>query len=323
MQKINRPIIPIFFLCLLLCCTFGCENKPPEALGTLEWDRVNSRAVASEVISKLFVKEGERVSKGTPLLQLDNRKILAQISESQALLEEASWLLKERVAGPRSETIAEAKARVTAAKAILDNAHGIYERRKKLYANDFVSQEQRDIAKKGYLDAASNLVEQQESLDELLAGTRKEEIEQAKARVQSLQSSIHGLKLILDDYLVTASRSGLVDSLPYKLGDRPQQGTVLATLLSGDRPWARVYVPEPFRAGMEPGKDYQLKIDGLPQTFNATLRSISSEASFTPYFALSEKDRSRLVYVAELDIQGEAATALTAGTPVQLLLNNP
>lgn len=100
--------------------------------------------------------------------------------------------------------------------------------------------------------------------------------------------------------------------------------TLAIVLLSQiDRPWARVYVPEPFRAGMKPGKDYQLKIDGLPQTFNATLRSISSEASFTPYFALTEKDRSRLVYVAELDIQGEAATALTAGTPVQLLLNNP
>lgn len=307
-------------ICILLLCCLGCEPKQPEALGTLEWDRVNSRAVASEVITQISVKQGDFVSKGTLLLKLDNRKVLAERNQIKAEIEEAGWLLKELEAGPRPETIAEARARVTAATAVLVNAQIIYERRKVLYAGNFVSQEQRDIAKKDFLDAQSSLTEQEEALGKLLAGTRMEEIEQARSKVQGLQSRMQQLTLLLADYDVTASRDGLIDSLPFKLGDRPQEGAILATLLSGKRPWARVYVPEPYRSIMKPRQNYQLHIDGQSSPYSATLRTISSEASFTPYFALSEKDRSRLSYVAELDLTDEKADSLTAGTPVQLIL---
>jgi len=48
------------------------------------------------------------------------------------------------------------------------------------------------------------------------------------------------------------------------------------------------------------------------------VRSVSSEASFTPYAALTEQDRGRLVFVAEIDLEGEAAAELPAGVPVQV-----
>lgn len=309
-----------FSSCILLLSCLGCEAEQPEALGTLEWDRVNSRAVASEVITGISVKQGELVSTGALLLQLDNRKVLAEQNEVQANLEEAEWFLKELEAGPRPETIAEARARVAAATAVLANARIIYERREELYAGNFVSQEQRDIAKKDFVDAQSLLMERKEALGRLLAGSREEQIAQARARVRGLQSRLQQLSLRLADYRVTASRNGRVDSLPFKLGDRPREGAVLATLLSGNQPWARVYVPEPYRSTLTPGQNYRLRIDGQPDLYSATLRTISAEASFTPYFALSEKDRSRLSFVAELDLIGEKGASLTAGTPVQLIL---
>ncbi len=71
---------------------------------------------------------------------------------------------------------------------------------------------------------------------------------------------------------------------------------------------------------MLPGSTFRLKIDGRQQVFSTRLRFISSVASFTPYFALSERDRSRLSYIAELEIMDPEASKLTAGTPVQLLL---
>ena len=71
---------------------------------------------------------------------------------------------------------------------------------------------------------------------------------------------------------------------------------------------------------MKPGDDFTIRIDGQEESFAARLRSISSDASFTPYYALSERDRSRLSYVAKLDLMDERATELTAGTPVQLIL---
>ena len=54
--------------------------------------------------------------------------------------------------------------------------------------------------------------------------------------------------------------------------------------------------------------------DGQPSTYPGTVRWISTDASFTPYFALTEHDRSRLSYVAEVDIP--AAGELPVGIPL-------
>ena len=41
-----------------------------EALGTLEWDQVHGRAVVSEPIAEVMVKEGDAVQVGDTLFEL-------------------------------------------------------------------------------------------------------------------------------------------------------------------------------------------------------------------------------------------------------------
>ena len=49
------------------------------------------------------------------------------------------------------------------------------------------------------------------------------------------------------------------------------------------------------------------------------MRSIRSEPSFTPYYALTGDDVSRLSYLAEIEIDDSAdMQALPAGLPVQV-----
>ena len=310
----------ILRLSLAMLCLLGCSREAEQALGTLEWDRVNSRTPASEAILEIVVQEGQRVSAGTLLMQIDNRKIVNGYTDLQARLEQATWLLKELEAGPREELIAEARAKLEAALATMKNRDEMYKRQQVLFSKNSTSKQKLDNARNAYLSAKGEVNVLSASLDKLLAGTRKEQLEQAKFRVASLRAQLEQVQLIRDDYSIRAARDGVVDSLPFKLGDKPPMNAVVCTLLAGDRPWARVYIPEPYRSRMLPGDDYRLLIDGQQQVFSTRLRSISSVASFTPYFALSEKDRSRLSYIAELEILDPAASKLTAGTPVQLLL---
>jgi HlyD family secretion protein len=62
-------------------------------------------------------------------------------------------------------------------------------------------------------------------------------------------------------------------------------------------------------------------VDGLAQPLNGTLRFVAGEASFTPYFALTQRDRSRLAFLAEIDLPDPAARDLPAGVPVEVLLD--
>ena len=47
------------------------------------------------------------------------------------------------------------------------------------------------------------------------------------------------------------------------------------------------------------------------------MRTVSQEAAFTPYYALTERDRGRLSYVAKIDLEGEVARALPTGLPLE------
>ena len=315
----SKPVKAYLLLMLMLWLP-ACSQSPEQALGTLEWDRVNSRAPASEIVVDILVEEGDRVNAGDPILYLDDSKISEQIRDQEARLEQATWYLKELEKGPRAQKIAEAEARLKAAEATRENDLEIYNRQKKLYKTDFTSKQQLDITKKNYLNAREKVKEYTEQLDELMEGTRIEQIKQARANVASLTAQLKRLQLLAAEYKIRAPRAGVVDSLPFKKGDRPPAHAVVSTLLAGARPWARVYVPGPYRSKMKPGEDFSLRIDGQDEPFSVRLRSISSDASFTPYYALSERDRSRLSYVAKLDLVDEKAVELTAGTPVQLIL---
>lgn len=300
----------------------GCEHAPQEALGTLEWDRVNSRAIQSEVIVEIFVKEGESVKEGTPLLRLDDAKQKAVVEKYEAELQQAIWKEKELVKGPRDEEIAEARARLSAAEANVVTTSLIYDRQKTLRKGDFTSEELLDNARNSFLNAKAQLEERTETLNKLLAGTRHEQLEQARAQVAAIEAALLNARLTLAEYVVTAQRDGRVESIPYKLGDRPTSMSVVCTLLSGEQPWARVYIPEPWRSKMSTGVEYELAVDGQEAPYRVKLRKLEAKSSFTPYFALTERDRSYLSYVAELDFIEEDARALSAGTPVQLHLES-
>ena len=310
----------VYLSLLSILFVFGCSPESDQALGTLEWDRVNSRAPASEIIVNIVVEEGDRVTKGDTILIFDARKIMQQLLDQKARLEQATWQLRELETGPRVQTIAEAEARLEAAKATLENDKEIYNRQQKLHMTEFTSKQALDITRTNYLNSKERVTENSEKLDELLEGTRIEQIKQALAHVESLSAQLERLKLLEADYTIRASRDGLVESLPFKEGDKPPAQAVVSTLLAGSGPWARVYVPEPYRSSMKPGEEFSLKVDGQDGTFEVKLRSISSDASFTPYYALTERDRARLSYVAKLDLLGDKARELTAGTPVQLML---
>ena len=121
-------------------------------------------------------------------------------------------------------------------------------------------------------------------------------------------------------YSIRAPRAGLVEALPYELGERPPVGAPLVVMLADGAPYARVHVPEPLRVAYAPGTRVEVSIDGVAGPVAGKVRYVSAQASFTPYNSLTQKDRSRLAYLAEITLEEPAAADLPAGVPVQVRL---
>jgi HlyD family secretion protein len=158
----------------------------------------------------------------------------------------------------------------------------------------------------------------QARLRELTTGTRPEEIAQAEAALASATSARDALLLDRKRLEVRAPRAGRVDALPFRAGDQPPAGATVASLLVGEVPYARVFVPASVRTGVHEGQTLALHVEGSAREWHARVRSIARDPSFTPYYALTGDDASRLVYRAELVLADDGAAALPAGLPVQV-----
>jgi HlyD family secretion protein len=306
-------IVPLFAALLL----GACAKDTPQALGTLEYDRVTLPAPVAERIVAIDVREGQQVDAGARLLVLERTRTEAQAEAAQAEAQRQREVLGELEAGPRSERIAQARAAVSAAQAAARDANASLARLRPLAAQKLVAAIDLDraVASAGSANAQVKLA--QAALDELLNGSRREDIAQGEAAVRAAEAQATAQVATLDKLDVRAPRAGRIDSLPYRLGDQAPVGAPLAILLVGDAPYARVYVPETIRANVEVGDRARVFVDGRDAALEGTVRMIRSESSFTPYYALTGKDAARLSYLAEIAL-GKDAAQLPAGVPVRV-----
>jgi HlyD family secretion protein len=312
-MRIDRRLSFAPFLAVLLG---GCTGEPPPLIGSLEWDRIAVTAELAEPVLRWAVAEGDRVAAGEVLLELDPGRQEARIAQAAAQLGQAEARLRELARGARIEVIDAARANLTRARAAQLDAENEYGRVAGMRKRELVSAAALDqaLAARDQRRAETRAVEAQ--LRELTAGTRPEQIEQAAAAVDAARALMHEHELTRERLTVRAPRAGRVDALPFRPGDQPPPGAELVSLMVGNAPYARVFVPASRRAGFSPGDRFEVRVEGVQAVFAANLRSIRSEASFTPYYALASEDASRLVYRAELVLEGEGVTRLPAGLPV-------
>jgi len=309
--------LPLAGLLLAAASLAGCGKQPPQALGTLEHDRITLPAPAAERIVSMDVREGERVRAGQPLLQLNPAQTRAGLAAAEAQAQQQREVLTELEVGPRQEDIAKARANLAAAQAQARDARAYYDRLLPLKGKDYVAPADLDRARAAAGNADGQVAAARAALDELLHGTRPEEIAQARAALAAAEAQASAQRVLLGKLDIVAPRDGWVDSLPYKLGDQAPVGMPVAILLAGDAPYARIYVPVQQRAGLHVGDAIRVFVAGRDQPYAGRVRMIRSEPDFTPYYALIGDDAARLSYLAEVTLGADAAT-LPAGLPVRV-----
>lgn len=298
----------------------GCNRSPesPRLVGTLERDRLELIAEASEPILSIAVKEGDLVKQGQILLVQETEVAGAREAQAQALVAEAKQRLVELERGARKENIQEARARVAAARAMLDRDEREFKRAQELVAQRLVAVSRVDEARASRDSSLANRREAEAQLATLVNGTRIEQVEQARSALVAAESSLRQTALTDARLTVRASRDGIIEALPYKVGERPPQGSPVVIMLADSAPYARVYVPEPERARVKSGDDALVYVDGVAAPLKAKVRYVASAATFTPYYALTQRDRSRLAFLSEIVISDSAALRLPSGVPVEV-----
>jgi HlyD family secretion protein len=320
MRRSLSSLAGVAGLCAVLASA-GCDRAyEGEVLGTLERDRLELVSESNERVVELPVTEGDRVTAGALLARQEAGTMEPRLAQGRAALAEAERRLDELVHGPRERELDEAVATLKGAESRLTTEQREYERVRELVDRKLLAASQLDQARARRDDANAARDEARARLRLLREGTRTEQLAQARAAVERERAALAELELTAERYAVRAPRPGLVEALPYEIGERPPIGAPLAILLAEGTPYARVHVPEPLRVAYAPGAAVLVHVDGVDEAIPGKVRYVSAQASFTPYYALTQQDRSRLAYLAEITLEGAAAERLPAGVPVQVRL---
>ena len=310
--------------CLAAMSLAACDNSDNlnVVVGELASDRIELIAEVNEPILEILVAEGEAVTAGQLILRQDDTRARARLREVEAAVGQAQARLDELVRGPRQEQISQARANLAGASRDIEFRRTQFQRAKDLLEKELATPETRDRAK-AELDAAeANLELRRAQLQELLAGTTVEELAQAEQSLHQAQARRDSASVDVERHRLVAPVDGLFDSRLFEPGERPPAGQPVAVMLGGRQPYARIYVPERLRARLRPGTDARIAVDGIDAAIGGRVRWVAHEAAFTPYFALTERDRGRLTYLAKVDIE-EQRERLPDGVPVEVELLLP
>tara|TARA_R110002051_G_scaffold271530_2_gene332016 strand:- start:2924 stop:3889 length:966 start_codon:yes stop_codon:yes gene_type:complete len=298
----------------------GCKDDTANvALGVLAKERVSLSATASEIVTDLPISEGSPVKVGDILVRLDDTLQQANVALAEAQLAQAQADLDKLIRGARAEEVAIAQANVEAAEAAFAEADTALARETQLLERNTITQARFDQVLARQNETRAQLTSTQQRLHELTSGAREEDVLISQAQVSAANARLAAEQGRLSNLVIRSSRDGVLDNLPWNLGERVSQGSPVAIILAGEVPFARVYVPEPARVRISEGDVISIQIDGLDASIEGHVRWISNEPSFTPYYALNQTERSRLMYLAEIDLPVSAAN-LSVGVPVQAIL---
>jgi len=307
-------------LVLAAAVTLAACAPPDNAsrvVGELASDRIELTAEFTEAVIDIRVAEGESVSAGQVLLRQNDARALTRLAEAEASYLQANARLDELIRGPRSEMIAAAQANVEGAKQELDFRQAEQIRFKEVHQRGLASAEVLDRVNAALDAAQAGLKLRLAQLEELLAGTTLEELSQAEQFVKQTAARRDNAQIDVDRHTLRAPVDGVVDSRLFEAGERPGIGQPVVVMLGGEQPHARVFVPEHMRVRVRAGIKAMIYVDGLEAPIEGRVRWVASEATFTPYYALTERDRGRLSYMAKIDVAKERER-LPDGVPVEV-----
>jgi HlyD family secretion protein len=143
---------------------------------------------------------------------------------------------------------------------------------------------------------------------------------EAEARLREARARLAVARKRTADLTLHAPLEGVVDQLPFELGERVPAGAVLVVLQSQAPAWVRIWVPEHEVPLVHPGTRAEIRIDGLGErVLHGHVLDVAREPAFTPHYALTERDREYLVYEARVEIE-DAPEVLRPGVPADVTL---
>ena len=236
---------------------------------------VNIGANAFGKITRLYVKEGDRVRKGQLLAQLENVQSAADVAATKASLEAS-----RTDALAAEANLNTAKADLNRAKADAERMRLDWDRAEGLYKAELIAKAEYETRKANWQSAEAGLAQA-----EARVAQAKAQLDSAGRHVAQTNASLTRASDVLQKTVYAAPYNGMITNLPVREGEtvvigiQNAPGSTLMTLADMSVITAEVKVDETDIVNVRLGQPAEVTIDAIPKkVFHATVSEIGNNA---------------------------------------------
>jgi HlyD family secretion protein len=233
-------------------------------------------------LKSLTVDEGDAVQAGQILAYMDDSNLQGQLLQAKGELAAAQANLQKVVTGNRPQEIAQTTAQLKNAEATLRQAESDLQRNQQLYNVGAISAQALDTARTTRDTAQAGVEQAQQATALSQAGSRQEDIDQARAQVTQAQGALETIQTQVDDAVIRAPFSGIVTTRYADPGDFVAPATSASDTSSASTYEVEANVAERDISKIKVGQPVTLKADAYAdQTFTGKVAQIAAQATVT------------------------------------------
>lgn len=306
------------------------KTEEIRASGTIQGrEIIISSQVGGEI--RLIVKdEGDSVSEGELLLEIDDQDYQLIFSKAQSALKIAQAKLQEALKGsPHAELqktmtlIAQAEANTNTLNIKKEKIDQDYQKMEILFNSGGISKSELDKIK-SEVDILAEQIKASKKQEEnaywqlqiMKSGARDEIIESLEAQLQISKSDLLLAENKLNQTKLKSPIKGRINGLYIDKGELVMPGSPVISVIDPEDLWLKIYIPETEIGKVFLGQEAVLRVDSfIDKDFSGKVVSISDQAQFTPKNVQTKDQRTSTVFPVKIKIENnfdELKSGITA-----------
>lgn len=238
---------------------------PVPIQGQMEAQETDVAPKLTARIAEILVKEGDRLSVGSPLLRLDSPEVSAKLAQATAAQEAARAVEAKAQAGARPQEIEMARLNWQRAVAAAQLAERSFARVDGLAREGLVAAQKRDEAEANHRAARDQALAAKAQYDLARAGARPEDRSAASAQVRQVAGVLAEVQAAQAETELKSPVAGEVAKVLARVGELSPQGVPVVTVVNLQDQWVVLNVREDMLSRFALGAEFEGRLPALAQ----------------------------------------------------------
>ncbi|MDY7220296.1 efflux RND transporter periplasmic adaptor subunit [Denitrificimonas sp. JX-1] len=281
MQRKSTFLIAVIWVVLAVLVGWGLYQAsrpvPVVLQGQMDAQTVDIAAKIAGRVKAIYVKEGDQIVVGTPIMQLEDPEIDAKRKQAQGAQDAADAMLQKAEQGARPQEIEMAKHKWQQAQAAAVLGQKTFQRVDKLAQEGLLSQQSRDEAYANYAATRDQAAAAQAQYELARAGARSEDKAAALAQAKQVEGVMDEVGIAEAESHLQSPVAGEVTQVLSKVGGITPQGVPIITVVDLSDQWVVLNVREDYIAQFSLGATFEGTLPALAST------ELAQPITFTVY----------------------------------------